>query len=415
MEDEKDGVLDPEDTSPREEPEDPKDNEVYEERKWTPDMDSLLSTYIDEERHIESIHRCINKAFDGVNFTLQDIIDRRSYHTTDRSSTSQIITYLSEGRTVREVANRFKLSLRETEELLDRGFTGYDLWPIQDSNGKARYILLPQLEKPLALAPRIWKLQLQPAGQPWIWIRFPETSWDLIKIVPLSDVHYGSTGFLEDKFLGYIEWIANTPNAFTFINGDLIENALRDSVGGAIYEAKKMPNTQINEMIDILRPIAHKILWAIPGNHEDRTRKLAGFDPLEVICKVLDIPFFNDSINATVWWGEHQWEFYAKHGNTNSATKGGKLNAAKKPQDQMEYIHFYIMGHVHDAMTNKIDKHVRNFKTFELEQKPQYIIICGSFHGYWGTYASKAGMSPSSGGAPTCIIYRNGDFKANIW
>jgi hypothetical protein len=388
---------------------------VYVPGKWTPEMEDLILTYIEDERNIDDIVTAINSIFTGVNMSKEAVILKRAELIERDRPNIEVIKYLSIGRTVRETANHFKLSLTEAEDLLKADFDGYDIWPTQDESGEIRHILLPELPSGIKVAPRIWKLQLQPKGQPWIWIRFPKNDWDQIKVVPLSDVHYGAKGHRKDKFVDYVEWIKQTPNAFTFINGDLLENALRDSVAGAIYESKKMPKTQLKEMIEILAPIAHKILWAIPGNHEDRSRKHVGFDPLEWICDVLNIPFFNDAINATIWWGDHRWEFYARHGNTNSATKGGKLNAAKRVSNDMEYVHFYIMGHVHDAMTNKIEKHVRNFKTFEMELKTQYIVTCGSFYGYWGTYASKSGLSPASEGMPTCRMFPDGDHKADVW
>lgn len=395
--------------------EDSEESVIHSPGKWTEEIEEYLNQCIEKEEHIEDITTAINSIFTGVEFSQEAVTNKRIGLIEKNRPEITIIRYLSTGHTIHEIANHFKLSLNEAEDIVKANFDGYEIWPTQDDSGQIRYILLPLPEGPLTISPRIWKMQTQPGGEAWIWIKFPNNHWDQIKVVPLSDVHYGASSHLNDKFQEYVDWIKNNPNVFAFINGDLLENALRDSIAGAIYESKMFPKEQIEGMMKILAPIAHKILWAIPGNHEDRTRKHAGFDPLEVICGRLNIPFYNDAMHATLWWGDHKWEFYAKHGNTGSATKGGKLNAAKKSLDMMEHTHFVIMGHTHDAMSNKIEIIVRNFKTFELELLTSYIVVCPSFYGYFGTYASKHGMAPASSGTATCRMFSDGDWKADIW
>ena len=49
-------------------------------------------------------------------------------------------------------------------------------------------------------------------------------------IVPLSDLHIGAT-FNQKKFEDYRQWILDRDNAYCVINGDVIDNAITESIG----------------------------------------------------------------------------------------------------------------------------------------------------------------------------------------
>ncbi|NLK34125.1 MAG: hypothetical protein GX301_01560 [Gracilibacteraceae bacterium] len=54
--------------------------------------------------------------------------------------------------------------------------------------------------------------------------------------MPLSDFHLGDPLFDEEKLQGYIKWIKDNKNAYTFINGDIFDVAIEGSKGSQ-YEA----------------------------------------------------------------------------------------------------------------------------------------------------------------------------------
>jgi hypothetical protein len=238
----------------------------------------------------------------------------------------------------------------------------------------------------------------------------PDSDCKKIKVVPIADLHYGSSACDVEKFREWINWIKSRNDVFAAINGDLFENAHGDSNHGvSMYEQSVRPKTQIEEMIVMLAPIAEKILWAIPGNHEDRSRT-RDYDPLEFVCRVLGIPYSYEAVYADILWKDKVFTFFCQHGQTGSQTKGGKINAAARPQKFQEHVMFTWYAHVHDAMETKNIRICRDRVNFRLEFKKQYIIICPSFFGYFGSYASKAVYEPGATGTTNCELYANGDY-----
>jgi hypothetical protein len=278
--------------------------------------------------------------------------------------------------------------------------------------------------------PRNWALWTGHGEEPYLWIQFPhDLALDRLKIVPLSDVHYGARAHSRKRFGDYLKWMAATDEVYGFLNGDIIENAIDGSIGGAVYESILTPDEQLYGskerkepgIIELLRPVAHKLLWAQPGNHEWRTWKKTNLDPLKVICRELGIPYFSEPVYADVLaWG-HRFPFYCHHGTTGSGTKGGKMNSAGRPAEFQEAVNFIIMGHVHDSMMNPTSRIVRE-RTYDekgrphvgqLIEKPQYVVVCPSFHGYFGSYGSRAGYAPGSWGSVACTLYKDGNYRVS--
>ena len=70
------------------------------------------------------------------------------------------------------------------------------------------------------------------------------------------------------------------------LGGDLLNNSLKSSVAN-IYEETMRPREQKRRMAEMLKPISHKILCAVNGNHERRSGKDADDDPTyDIMCKL---------------------------------------------------------------------------------------------------------------------------------
>ena len=104
-------------------------------------------------------------------------------------------------------------------------------------------------------------------------------SLDEIVIVPIADVHLGDAHANWKKLRELVNAIASGYDTFTILNGDLIDNAIKASVGD-IYSANLSPMDQMEEIIKIIQPLADagKILAITTGNHEARTYKHTGID-----------------------------------------------------------------------------------------------------------------------------------------
>lgn len=338
-----------------------------------------------------------------------------------------LIEFLTEPRTLAQIGRITRAHVEPDYMRSIKVPQGYGLFEQKNERGEPVFMLNKQEEAP---AGRRWHLWQAKKREPYMWVQFPKSyPHSRIRIVPLSDVHYGAKAHNKKRFLEYIAWIEKQDDVFCFLNGDIIENAIDGSVGGAVYESIMTPMEQLwgsddgsePGIIDLLKPIAHKILWAQPGNHEWRTWKATNIDPMRIICRELKVPYFSEPVYADVLaWGQ-RFTFYCHHGVTGSNTKGGKLNAAARPAEFQEAVDFVVMGHVHDSMANPMSRLVRRRKfdangrllNFSIGERAQYVVICPSFHGYFNSYGSRAGYAPGSWGSVSCALFKDGSYRAS--
>ena len=113
---------------------------------------------------------------------------------------------------------------------------------------------------------------------------FPENND--IKIYPISDVHLGAAEHLAAEWDNFCKRILEEPNSYIILGGDMLNNSLKSSVAN-IYEETMRPREQKRRMAEMLKPIRHKILCAVNGNHERRSGKDADDDPTyDIMCKL---------------------------------------------------------------------------------------------------------------------------------
>ncbi len=331
-----------------------------------------------------------------------------------------LISFLSQGRAIQEISVNFKITPRKTERLLQeiKVMPEYQVFRHRNHFNQQIFTCVSRKPEP-EIKSRVWQIRRHPS-KPYLWINLPDTDFKKIKIIPLSDIHYGEKGHLTDRFRKYVRWIAKTENAFCFLNGDLIGNGLPDSPGTVIFNQFMSPQEQIEGLIEELRPIAHKILWSLPGGHEFRTIARTSIDPSQIVCDRLGIPYFSGPVYVDISWMGYDFTFYCMHGRRTPATEGGKLNKAVFPLKRQEFVMFVICGHFHDPTTNKVIRICREREfnkageiiDFKLLEKKQYVVVCPSFFGYFGTYAEHAGYFPTSKGSVVCELYPNGDYHA---
>lgn len=91
----------------------------------------------------------------------------------------------------------------------------------------------------------------------------------------LGDVHLGSSNCDEPKLLQTIDEIRQDENALVFLMGDVCDFISRhdwrfriDNIAPWV-EADDLGNSQVQKAIEVLSPIAKKIVGVIQGNHED--------------------------------------------------------------------------------------------------------------------------------------------------
>jgi len=180
-----------------------------------------------------------------------------------------------------------------------------------------------------------------------------DSGFNEILIPPISDGHFGNPLFSKRHFMRTLNFLEK-PTAYTFLNGDLCESALRTSKG-EIYKQVGSPEDQRDQMIEWLYPYREKILGLVDGNHENRIWMDAGIHIIRDIAKALGVPYRPEGLLHKVSFGDGNkfikgkpfvfW-FYQTHGYGGARTKSAK---AVKVERTASWIHadFYAMSHDH--------------------------------------------------------------------
>jgi len=317
--------------------------------------------------------------------------------------------FLLKAKTEKEIVSEFG-----DAKMLENSFDGFSLYTQRNMWNEKIYILLPEFKGKMKLKEKDWEFHIAKdengVEEPYIMCKLPNFKKKLI-IVPLYDIHLGHHAHRSEKFLSYINWIKETPNVFTFLGGDLMENALDDGRGMS-YDQDKNPETQLDELTKILAPIAHKILVSVPGNHEQRTEKKSGIDISQVLAERLNIPYFCGPVFMDILANGYRWSFYIQHGNTFSRTKGGKMNAAARPKTFTGLVHFFVSGHVHDKNVGSESLLIQDPVNCRLQQVEQWFVVAQSFLGWYKTYAYRAGWQPPAPGGVAIELDENGKYRA---
>ena len=103
------------------------------------------------------------------------------------------------------------------------------------------------------------------------------TDWPHANVYTLADLHIGDPHCDESEVLARVKAISDDPYGLAILNGDLMNTALRNSVSD-VYGEIMSPMQQIAYLVNLLRPIAGKIIGVTTGNHENRTYRAGALD-----------------------------------------------------------------------------------------------------------------------------------------
>ncbi len=334
------------------------------------------------------------------------------------------------------IAQKLGLDDKEVAKLLKKNRKNYKIFTLPDKEFRPVYravstnLLLPQkIMPPLEnkeLNVRCWTPlpieKLYPGRKARIPLLFVQVDADFpkLKIYFLADFHFGGEGFEKEGFNKCISIVANKDHALMVAVGDLVEMALASSVPGAIYGQKIRPRDQIEQFREEIKPVAHKCLLILPGNHESRVIKATDIDPLKLgICDYYGIPYYNEPAIMVISWKEHFFTFYFRHGKSGALTPGGKLNAAARPLIFLPHIQFITMAHVHTPTGGINIRRCRNYVydqkgnliDFSIKNKEEHIVICSSTHRYFESYSAREEYSPVvTSIAEAAVLYPDGRY-----
>jgi hypothetical protein len=243
-------------------------------------------------------------------------------------------------------------------------------------------------------------------GRPEMVIQVPD-AWPYIELAPLYDCHIGSGDQDEEKFLRHLQWIKNSPCVLTWNGGDMVDNATVNSVADP-NDSTLDPNEQYSHAKELLLEIRHKILFAIIGNHEYRTKRLASLDVAKLFANELCIPYSRDYMFCTIRWRGLKFRLLAHHGSGGAQTPGGILNAARKDMPWAHGVDLYWSGHLHQPKSDVVSCTDFNQETDETVERDAFVIISPSYVRYFGSYAALKRLAPGVRGLTAARLEEDG-------
>lgn len=237
-----------------------------------------------------------------------------------------------------------------------------------------------------------------------------------IELHTFADEHIGDEYSDVKRVLQRIEYVKNTPNAYCILNGDIIDNATRTSIGDT-YTQVLNPMEQLERAISIFEPIKDKILCITHGNHENRTYKKEGINISRLIAAQLGLTDRYSSTSATLFirlgkdtrnhGRKFRYTAYVLHGNGGGRKEGAK---AIRLADMASIIDtdVYIHSHTHLPMIMKQAFHRvdNNNSTVTLVDK---LFVNTAANLTYGGYGEAGAFKPNSNDTP--VIYLSGTKK----
>lgn len=249
-----------------------------------------------------------------------------------------------------------------------------------------------------------------------------------IELHTFADEHIGDELCDIKRLKERIEYVKNTPNAYCVLNGDIIDNATKTSIGDT-YSQEMNPMEQLKKAVELFECIKNKVICISHGNHENRTWRKEGINLSYLIATQLGLGDRYTSASAIIFLRFGQLSNGKKETNGSGDVRkvcysifmlhgsgGGRKEGAKAirlaDMASIADCDIYIHSHTHLPMTMREAFHrvdVRN-STVALVDK---LFINTASNLRYGGYGEAAEFKPSSMETP--VIYLNGtkkEFKA---
>ena len=227
---------------------------------------------------------------------------------------------------------------------------------------------------------------------------------EYVNLYPLADLHIGSKYFKKELLKEHLETIKNDPNGYIILNGDLVNNSTKTSVGD-IYEEVLNPEEQIDLLVELFEPLKDKIIGVMTGNHEARTYKQTGISILKNFCYRLNLmKYYSNVANATfLSFGKSKGRdhvkqtfiIYNSHGRGGGKLVGGKANRVHELAKIMPNADVYIHSHTHTPITFKDSYVLADTRNKGVNFRHRLFVNTNAYEGFGG-YGEVLGLPPSN-------------------
>jgi len=190
---------------------------------------------------------------------------------------------------------------------------------------------------------------------------------DVLNIYPIGDIHGGSIECAENDIRRMVEVIKKDRFGYWVGMGDMLDCILKSDkrfdIEGLAPWVKKdnIITTQKKWAVNLLKPIAHKCIAFLEGNHETTIHTYHDEDVTRNLCDDLHVPYggyscfialkFNRANTNSV----RQYTFHAFHGTGASQTEGARVMRLMRLVNDIQ-ADIYLMGHLHCVATYTPDR-----------------------------------------------------------
>lgn len=245
--------------------------------------------------------------------------------------------------------------------------------------------------------------------------------FESIELHIFADEHIGDEQCDLQRLKDRIKYVAEKENAFCVLNGDIIDNATKTSIGDT-YTQEFNPMEQLKVSVELFSPLKDKILAITHGNHEARTYRKEGIDLSYLLASQLGLSDRYSPTSALIFLrvgrsgvikkdrkkqDQNCYTIYMLHGSGGGRKEGAK---AIRLADMASVIDcdIYCHAHTHLPMIMKqgfyrID--VRN-STVTFVNK---LFVNTAANLNYGGYGEAQEFKPASKDTP--VIYLNGKKK----
>ena len=245
-----------------------------------------------------------------------------------------------------------------------------------------------------------------------------------IELHVFADEHIGDEHSDIRRLQERIEYVKNTPNAYCILNGDILDNATKTSIGDS-YAQVFNPMEQLHKAVELFGGVSHKILLIDEGNHEARTYRKEGINLSRLIADQLGLSDRYSPTSAVLFirFGRETkcrketngsgnvrkicYTVYALHGSGGGRKEGAK---AIRLADMASIIDtdIYIHSHTHLPMIMKQAFHRIDPRNSTVAIVDKLFVNTASNLNYGG-YGEAGEFKPSSKETP--VIYLCGTKK----
>lgn len=237
---------------------------------------------------------------------------------------------------------------------------------------------------------------------------------DSIEVHVFADEHIGDEHCDMVRLKERIEYVKNTPNVYCILNGDIVDNATKTSIGDT-YAQVFNPMEQLRRAVELFSPIKDKILCITHGNHENRTYKKEGINLSSLMAIELGLSDKYTPTSAVIFvrfgrgssYTRHRkvlYTIYALHGSGGGRKEGAK---AIRLADMASIVDcdIYIHSHTHLPMIIR-EAFVRLDNKNSTIAEVDKLFVNTAANLKYGGYGEAGEFKPSSRKTP--VIYLSG-------